>query len=106
MINFLWSFILIPLFVLWLFATICIPHLEHNREEEPLWRKVLCMIAYYYDILFNITVGTLIFGQWVWGTLTRRLKLNVQGEGYRGKLARLLCFLISKIPGGEGHCDG
>jgi len=108
MMNLLWSFLILPLFVLWLFATACLPHLE-NKESAPLWRKVLCTIGYWYDIVVDSTIGYVIFGfQWLgkFSTLTRRLKMNVQGEGYRGKLARFFCWIIEKIPGGKGHCDG
>ena len=106
MISLLWWFIIIPLFVLWLFATACLPYLE-QKETAPLWRKALCWAGYIYDILFDTIVGYVIFGfQWLGrpGTLTRRLKANVQGEGYRGGLARVLCTIIEKISGGEGHC--
>lgn len=99
-------FILVSTFVLWLLAAACIPHLSHERSKEPAWRLVLCKAAYLYDVIYDTLIGKVLF----WeldspvGPLTKRLKRHYRQRTWRGKLAKIFCWLISLIRGGKGHC--
>lgn len=110
--------ILFSTFLLWLLASACIPHLD-KKATAPTWRKILCWTAYVYDVIYSTTIGTLLFWEWpaqhktVIGLriythrlepLTTRLKRHYRVGGYRGNLARILCGIIDRIPGGTGHC--
>lgn len=98
--------ILVSTFILWILAAACIPHLSHDRSKEPKWRIFLCKAAYSYDLVYDTLIGRVLFWELKsqLGPLTKRLKRHYRQRTWRGKLAKVFCWLISLIRGGKGHC--
>jgi hypothetical protein len=100
------TIVLVSTFVLWLLAAACIPHLSHDRSQEPKWRLILCKAAYLYDVVYDTLIGRVLFWELKSqiGTLTKRLERHNLRQTWRGTLAKVFCWLISLIRGGKGHC--
>ncbi len=58
-----------------------------------------------FDIFYNLTLGSLLFAEWPRTlTLTARCSSHLHETGYRGAVARWLCFnLLDPFQMG-GHC--
>lgn len=82
-----------------------------RRAERYAWPwaalivlRGLFILGYIYDVIYNTTVGSLLFWEWPRvEPLTARLKRHYLVVGWRGSLARLFCDkLIHPID--KGHC--
>ena len=57
------------------------------------------------DVVYNLTVGSIIFAQWPKELLfTSRLERNKGSQGWRSKLANSLCNLLDKADPSGDHC--
>jgi len=106
---------LLATFFFWfIFATLMRIRDRRERYDTDQWQYwaltilgyVLLIPGYPYDVIYNLTYGTLMFWQtprkWEW-TFTARLQRCVHLVTWRGQLARFFCrYLIE--PWSSDHC--
>jgi len=107
--------IILATLILWvLFVNVMALKDFANRQTGwKLWVVMLVgypfvIVAFIYDILFNITYGTIIFMEWPHYerlTLTARMKhiILTQRDTWRFKIAKAICRYLVE-PWDKGHC--
>lgn len=121
-LQFLWSlnpatvlyWILATFFFWFIFATLMRLRDKQKRYAKNKWQwwaitvpgYLLLIVGYPYDVLYNLTYGTICFwqfprrGEW---TFTARLQRCVHLATWRGQLARFVCRYLVE-PWDADHC--